>query len=380
MKRKKTDRSNNQTEGTIVEKIRKSQLEAANQFEWRKISRERAGFLKCTLEEENENIVFSYDVHNLSPWTIIRKEKRDIMLSALLDVGNLKKNAEEYCFSLSPENTYYDIQGRAYVKFRDVYNPGTPYSKDIFLRQFKSLIGCTLSKKYKFEDYDNGGQDLLLEDCFLSEIYKCTEVEQIVCLLQEEYTRYREERQERLVEIPKAANKGRKTALLMTSIILIICLFLIGYWLTWESPYEKAVIEANEAYLRSDYGSVVEAMETVDISRMNLYQKYILAVACVKSESFNNESMVNILNTISLNGDEKVMEYWIHINRLETDMAADIAMQLSSDQLLYYAYLKEKALIESDTTMTGQEKAELLSAVENKLEALEQQYIDLIEE
>ncbi len=378
---KKIRKSNdNKKEMNIIEKVRKSQLEAASRFEWRKICRECSGFLRCTLEEESENIIFNYDVHNLLPWNDIRKEKRDIIISALLDVGNLKKNAEEYSFGLSPDNMYYDIQGRAYVKFRDVYNAGTSYSKDVFVRQYKSLIGCTLCKKYKFEDYDNGGQDLLSEDCFLREIQKCTEIEQIVFLLQEEYVRYREERRERIVEISKATNKGRKMALFIISTILIVCLLVIGYWLTWERPYEKAVIEANEAYLRSDYGSIVEAMEKVDVARMNTYQKYILAVACVKSESFNNESMANILNTISLNGDEKVMEYWIYINRLKTDKAADIAMQLSSDQLLYYAYLKEKALIESDTTLTGQEKAELLADVENKLEALEQQYIDLIEE
>ena len=121
-------------------------------------------------------------------------------------------------------------------------------------------------------------------------------------------------------------------------------------------------------------------MDSVEIARMDVPQKYILAVSCVKCESFNAENQKNILNTIALNGDEKVMEYWIHINRLETQEAADIAMQLSSDQLLYYAYLKEKTVVENDRTLSGEEKEARLSELESKLQPLKDEYSSLTEE
>lgn len=283
-------------------------------------------------------MIIRYDVQDLLSWHSIRKEKRELMFSVLIDAGKLQKKAEVYHFTLNPNNLYYDVQGRVLIKARDVYGSDSEYSKEDFLREYKSLIGCTLVKKYKFEDYDQGGLDLLEEDKFLKEILECTDVDQILKKLHQEYFRYRKEHQEKFIEISKSKNRSRKVFLGIFGALVVISAMLVGYLLLWERPYELAVISANEAYLQSDYSGTIEAMETVSVGRMNVYQKYVLAVSCVKCENFSDESSRNILNTITLNGDEKVMEYWIYINRLDTEAAADIAMQQSSNQLLYYAY------------------------------------------
>ncbi len=384
MKLKKKELKNNvvieEQLDKVVENIRKSQISAANEFEYKKLIRENNGFLDCSIEEDKESIIISYDIHNLNTWTFIKKEKLELIMSALMDVGRLHKIAELYKFSLNPTNIYYDIQGRAFIKTRDVYGAEEEFSNELFVRQYKSLIGCTLTKKYKFEDYDNGGQDLLKEDRFLNEIFECTEVEQIIEKLYGEYLRYREVHKEKFVEISKVKNKGYKVTVGITSLLIIVSMVLMGYFVVWERPYNRAVIAANEAYLQSNYSMTIEKMENVSVDRMNIYEKYILAVSCVKCESFNEENRRNILNTIALNGDEKVMEYWIYINRLDTEKAADIAMQESSNQLLYYAYLKEKAVIENDSSLTGQEKSTKLSSIENKLAPLENEYSTLTEE
>ena len=364
----------------LQETIRKSQLTASNEFEFKKLTRQQEGFLNCSMEEEKESLVMTYEIRNLLPWTEIRREKKELLISVLIDVGKLEQRAEMYHFILAPENLYYDIQGRTYVKTRDVYSADGGYSQEEFLREYKSLIGCTLLKKYKFEDYDNGGLDLLAEDKFLNGILECTDVEQILDKLYEEYFRCRKIHRERFVEVSKAKNRGSKVALGITGVSAVACAALLGWQLIWVHPYEEAVIAANEAYLQSDYSGTVEAMTNVEVERMNVYQKYILAYSCVRCESFSDDSMKNILNTISLNGDEKIMEYWIDINRLDTEAAADIAMQVSSDQLLYYAYLKEKAVIENDSSLTGQEKNERLSEIETKLEPLEEEFSTLTEE
>lgn len=369
-----------QKEDEVVETVRKSKLSASNEFEIKKLERTQEGFLDCVIEEEKESLTIRYDIHNRLSWHKIRKEKRDLMISALIDAGRLEKTAERYRFSLEPDNLYYDIQGRVFVKARDVYGTDSEYSQDEFLREYKSLIGCTLVRKYKFEDYNNGGEDLLKEDKLLSEISECENVAQIIDKLHEEYFRYREDYRERFVEISKMKNRRQKAALGLLGILFAASLCLLGYLLVWEKPYQQAVIGANEAFLQSDYNGTVEAMENVEVERMNVYQKYILAYSCVKCESFGDESMKNILNTISLNGDEKVMEYWIYINRLDTDAAADIAMLESSDQLLYYAYIKEKAVVESDSSLTGQEKNERLSEIEDKLQPLEEEFSELTED
>lgn len=383
MKQKKTSNhkeTKQKDKNLVVETIRKSQLAASNEFEIKKLSRPQDGFLPCSIEEEKESLVIRFDVHNVLSWLNIRREKRELMISALIDAGKLQKSAELYHFTLNPDNLYYDIQGRVSVKSRDVYGPDSEYSREEFLTEYKSLIGCTLVKKYKFEDYEKGGQDLLKEDEFLSNILECTDVEQILEKLHEEYFRYREDRQERFVEIPRARNRAQKFTIGIFSVLVVAGAMLAGYLLLWVHPYEEAVIAANEAYLRSDYNGTVEALDSVEVGRMNVYQKYILAVSCVRCENFSDASLRNILNTINLNGDERVMEYWIYINRLDTEAAADIAMQESSNQLLYYAYLKERAIIENDSSLSGQEKMDLLSNIENKLKPLQEEFSTLTED
>lgn len=382
MDRKKTREDTKVAEGaarTVRETVRKSALNASTAFELKKLVRHQEGFLDCTMEEEKESLAVTYDVGGLSPWTDIRREKRELMFAALEDVGKLERLAEMYSFSLAPENLYYDIQGRAYVKARDVYPAGGGFSGEEFLRGYRSLAGCTLTKKYKFEDYDKGGQELLAEDKFLKTLLECTEAGQVAERLQEEHARYRKAHGERFVEAPRAGLKALRAALAVTGVLAAAGAAFLGWLFLWERPYTEAVIAADGAYLQSDYSGTVEAMAGVDMERMDLCRKYILAYSCVRCESFSEENMKNILNTVSLNGDEKVLEYWICINRLDTGRAADIAMQVSNDQLLFYAYLKEKEAVEGDATLTGEEKAARLSDIEGKLKPLEEQFSELTE-
>lgn len=55
-------------------------------------------------------------------------------------------------------------------------------------------------------------------------------------------------------------------------------------------------------------------------------------------------------------------------------------MQQSSNQLLFYAWLKEKAVVENDAALSGAEKNERLSAIESKLKPLEEEFSALTEE
>lgn len=380
MIQKKTRQDNRSTseEGRVMkETIRKSRLTASNEFEFKKLVRKQERFLDCSMEEEKESLIITYEIRNLIPWTEIRHERRELMISALTDAGKLEQAAKIYHFSLAPENLYYDIQGRAYVKTRDVYGAGGEYSQEEFLREYKSLIGCTLVKKYKFQDYEQGGQDLLAEDAFLSGILECTDVSQILDRLHEEFFHCKSFHKEHFVEVSRAKNRRRSIALGITGVLAAAGMLFLGWLLMWERPYQEAVIAANEAYLQSDYNGTIEAMKAVDVERMNVYQKYILAYSCVRCESFSDDNMRNILNTISLNGDEKIMDYWIYINRLNTDKAADIAMQISSNQLLFYAYIKEKSVVENDVSLSGQEKNERLSDIENRLKPLKEEFSTL---
>lgn len=368
--------------------LRNSQLRAKDEFDYRKICQNQLRFLKCSIKKTEkaeekisaEEVTFVYDVFGKKPWHFLRLEKRRLQLGALIDVSALEEMAKQYSFSLNPQELYYDIQARGYLRVRDVYGEEEEYDSAQFLLQYKALIGCTLSRKYKFEDYYNGGSDLFQEDKFLRKMMDCQSVEETLQVLYQEYEDYETEHRRKYAEVLKKGVRNQKIAIGALSILAGAALSLCGYLGIWERPYEKAVIAANEAYLQSDYMSTVEALAPVKVERMNGFQKYILAVSSVRCENFNEANQQNILNSITLNGNEKVMEYWIYINRLNTDMAEDIAMQLSSNQLLYYAYLKERIVVENDTTMSGEEKKTRLSEIESKLKPLTDEYKSLIGE
>jgi uncharacterized membrane protein YukC len=68
------------------------------------------------------------------------------------------------------------------------------------------------------------------------------------------------------------------------------------------------------------------------------------------------------------------LEYWIYLGRGEADQAIDIAMQQSDDEMLFYAYLKQRAVIESDVTLSGSEKTTKLEEIDSKMKPLKEKY------
>ena len=94
----------------------------------------------------------------------------------------------------------------------------------------------------------------------------------------------------------------------------------------------------------------------------------------MRLESLDAEQKENVLATLSLKDSSLRAEYWIHLGRWETDEAIDIAMQLADGQLEIYAYLKERARLEADTAMSGEDKQAAVDAVESRIEDLREKY------
>lgn len=72
--------------------------------------------------------------------------------------------------------------------------------------------------------------------------------------------------------------------------------------------------------------------------------------------------------------NDRELEYWIHLGRMEVKEAENMAMQLSDDELLLYAYMKEKDQVESDTDLGGEEKESRLEEIQSKIDSLAEKY------
>ena len=51
-----------------------------------------------------------------------------------------------------------------------------------------------------------------------------------------------------------------------------------------------------------------------------------------------------------------MLDYWIHLGRIEVREAEELAMKMSDDQLLLYAYMHELRQMEEDGELSGEEK------------------------
>lgn len=353
---------------------RKSAMAASDIYDYKKIMYPRQGFLECGIREDREEIVTAYQVNHLLPMVDVRREKREVRLGILMDALNLYECRKSFNFSLNPENLYYDRQQRVYVMERDVYPRGEAFHPEDFLNQIKALIGYCMQDRFGYEDYRKGGEKLLMKNGCLKQFYQLPDLETVKECLWNEYQNEAEETAHKKVLVNKTLYQ--KNALcfgLMTMAFLAVSGFLL-YQYFWILPYHQAVIEADQAYLDSDYVHTIDALDKVDITRMDIHQKYMLAVSYIKGEDLSDSQKNNILPGLSLNGTEKQIDYWIYLGRLEVSEAENIALQISDDQLLLYAYLKEKLLIETNTKMSGEEKLAALSEIEAKIDPLAEKY------
>lgn len=355
---------------SITKRIRKANMSAQDRYDWGKMIFPQEKCLQSSYEEEKEELIFSYDTEGYKPFVQIKKERREEAMINLLDCGNLIEVCRNYKVELRPENLYYDIHNQVFVMYRDVYGKGEEFDEEEFLKQYKALTGFVLQDKYNYEDYYDGGMELLQKDKFLELIAKADTVEEIEKCLLEEYERLIAEHRETKIEIDKKKYKRKRTALAVTSILLVLALAFSGYELFWMKPYERAVIKAQRDYLKINYSGVIEDFEKTDMSRLSVYDKYILAYSYIQCENLTEEQKKNINSALSLDTNEKILDYWIALGRLEVSEAENIAQQVSDNDLLLYAYLKEKNMLETDTEISGSEKEERMEELDSKIERL----------
>lgn len=358
----------------LIEEVKKSGLCAKGENDFKKLKDFQQQFLNCEIKEDKETICFYYDVKSKNSFCELRQEKRINQLRALLEIAKMEEMFVEFKFSLNPENLYFDRNYRCYVKRRDIYEKGILGDRQDFVVQYKALIGHVMQKKYSFEDYYVGGVDLYKKNIFLKKLNEKNSVQEIMNFLIEEYERVNEITLYKKVEVNKAWYRLNKWCLAATILVIAAATVYIAYVSLILLPRKNALLNASSSYLEGKYVQVIDDLQNVDMKYMDKYQKYILAVSYVKSESLTPEQKENILETLGIDGEEKIKDYWIYLGRLNTAEAQNLAMQNSDDELLLYAYMTEKAILEKNTEISGEEKTARLDELEKKIEELAKQY------
>lgn len=357
-------------ENKIIEIKKISELTAKSDIEYKKLMLKDANFIPCKILIEDETLKFEYDIDDLQKCIKVKDDFKENIYIFLLEISKLVDKIYEYKFSISPSNLYYDYQYNAKLKDRDIRKEINRLNLDDFINQYKSLIGAMIQSKYRYEDYYEGGLDLLTKDKFLNQIYELNTIDEIVSVLKSRLNEIKKEDIETKVLVSKRKIKSNNRIKLATSILSIVLLITVAYIYLIEIPFKNKLLNASNAFIQSDYENVINSLNGIKIDKLPKESKYILANSYVNSENLSASQKKNILATISLQSQDDILDFWIEQGNLQLDKAIDTAKKLGDNELLMYSLIKKEQQILNDDKLNGANKEDALNKVRDEIEKL----------
>lgn len=322
----------------------------------------------CTLTQEDDNLIFAFNISGMYLFEEIKSKDILEKYTFLINCANFETLRNEYYFSLEPDNIVFDFNMNPKAIMRNA-----PIEDDNFLDEYNALIGEVLYPKYKFADYYNGGKDLYKKKSILKQINKLETVDEIKDCLLEEY----QKELDIIGSEKRLVNKKNVVAsrIAIPVMVLVLCAVCVkSYFVLFvDVPYKDCLIKANNAYLAEDYFGTQEALKTIKVDKLDISDKYILAKSYVIMESLTPEQKENVITGITLKSDERALNYWIELGRLNFTQAVDYAKRLDDDELLLFALIKESNSLKNDITISGEEKATKIESLESQIKVLKEQ-------
>lgn len=346
--------------------MKKTDLNATSE-EIKFLSYKNKLLVPCEIQTNDEEITFEFNVEGLTSLESINCGK-DEKYRLLANCSDLFSLSEEFEFSLNPQNLMLDVNLCPKVLLRDKCEDDK--SQGLFLQKYKALVACTLYPKYTYENYYNGGTDLYKKNSELSSIYECPDVNELKLYLLRSYQEYRNNQNENMVSVRKKIKTIVKMCIPILSILVIVLGVLTSFAYLITIPFKEILLSADEQYLSGNYIEVQETLADISVDKLPFSQKYILSRSYVSSESMTQEQKETILNGLTVNTDEAVIDYWIYVGRLDFDNAIDQAQKIGDDELLLYSYIKQRSDLESDNTISGEEKTEKLNLIDEKITSI----------
>jgi type VII secretion protein EssB len=358
----------------LKEEIKKSAIHAKDSYDYQKLCVKRNGLLSCHYEEDREDLYFYYTVKGMNPFIQVKSESREKKYQILINFSKLKELQADFLLKLTEENLYYDENGLLYLKDRDIYGRGEKPDDTYFLNAYKSFVAGVLGSKYSVKQIQESGIEICKEEKWFEPIYNCQTVEEIADVLRNVKKDYVTEQSQQMQKVKKSTYSLWRIVAIITLIGTLIGGGYAAYLSLKTVPEQRQLLAANEAFIQKDYRTCIDSLREVEPADMEKGTLYILAYSYANMESFRQDEMRNIIDNFSTSSNPKILEYWIRIGRLETKKAEEIALSLSDDKLLIYAYMKEADDLENNTKIDGSKKKQRLDELESQIEKLGDKY------
>lgn len=354
-------------------RVQKAEIAAKTSYDYRRLEQKNPLMLSCEIEEEKETLFMKFDVADLMPIEQLNKENRIRKMEVLLQAAALESLYMQFEFTLQPDNLYYDRLGTVKVMRRDIVASVNNDRKQQFLNMYQALIGYIMEGSRPYGDYLSGGTQILKKKEEYVKLMEPKTLEEEKRLLIELYEDSQKKEKESTIRVDRRRYKTLKVYAGVSVVLLAglaaACIYSFG----WYMPQQNRVTAANNAYLQRDYIAVIDSLQDISIEDLDRSQKYILATAYIQGQSVDTFSVSDkeaILSKITYQANESVLDYWIYLGRLEVTEAEELAMQMSDNQLLLYAYMQELNQLDKNTTLPGEEKSARQEQLRQEIEEL----------
>lgn len=326
----------------------------------------------CTLDETDDGYSLNFDLTSLTTITDMNDTGID-KFRLLSNCRELIHLCSRYEFSLSPENIYFDSNLIPRVLMRDYGS----MSEEEFLKGYRALIASVLNGQYSFIDYYSGGEDLYKKDKTVNAVVSKESPDEMSQALISSYDEQKSKLDKDFVYVDRNKDARRRILLPIVCVLLVLSIIGISYLSFFKIPFDKKLLDADDAFLNGDYLAVQTILADVDLDRLPYMTKYILAVSYLKSVDLDQESKRYELAQITPKTEETRFDFWIHIGRLEYEEAIDDAQRLNSDRHLFYAYVGYRKYVENNLDLSGGEKETLLGELDSKINSLREKLMEL---
>ncbi len=321
--------------------------------------------LDCEITFEEDKIVFHCDFDQnflLSNYHLSLEEKYIL----LLNVAKLAELDSFLNFKLSKDNLYVDYNFDVKVIIRDIKGNNNNYS---FVDKFKACIGSVLNSQYTYDDYLNGGLDLLNKSSLTSKYYNLNNLNDIINTLIKDLEDESNAKKYEYRDIKNSVYKRNKWIFIIVSILLVISVGC-GLVLTNNLNKTKGISDVKTYYINNEYSKVIDYLSSKNVNKLSQEILYIGAVSSINLEKIDQSSKDNILSQINYNTDPNILKYWVYIGIGQYQKAQEIAYEVNDKDYLAYSYLKELEYIRTDTNLTTEEKESRVRDLETKIEEL----------
>lgn len=353
---------------------KKSEMRAENKFAYEYITREQTGLIPMELTEEEEELIFTFSLDGLQPYSALEDEETEYQYRFLENFYRLYLVWQDYDLLLSEDNLYYDANFMPCVAFRDIREADDVPQEEDFLEEYKKIAAGVLSRRFSYTQAQESGIEIVRKDKNAEFILEDTSLAEFYDEIRQRANEIYLDNKNNKVRLDKYKYRLRNKAIIITLAILSAIIIYMGYQTLIVLPRSRAVIQASRAYTVQDYVECIDRLRRIEPSQMDTYTKYILAVSYARGEALSREELENVVERISIYSNETLLEYWIAIGRSAYDRAENMAQALSDDKLLIYAYMKELNYLEGNVTMDGEEKQSRMTELSNAITQIGEKY------